>query len=450
MKKTLSMAIASITTLALALTACGAAGGAQSTAGSASTAADSANGSAKETSITLWTYPIGQWQKQDTVNGFIKKFNEKHPEIKVNVEYLDYKSGDDKVTTAIETKNTPDIIFEGPERLVANWGAKGLMVDLSDMFTDETKADIEKTSKEVLAACQTPDGKFYEYPMTMTAHTMAINYDVFKQADALKYIDEETRSWTTENFEKALKAVKDSGLVQYPAIVYAGGQGGDQGTRALVTNLYDGKYTDEGHTKYTADSAENIKALEKIQQMHKDGLVNIDPSAQASDELQLFANGTTAISLAWNAANEMNYASQTQFTPFAMNFPSDDGKAELSGGIWGFGIFDNGDQARIDAAKEFIRFIADDAEQGPASVAATGFFPVRSSFGNVYENTDNADRMKVFSSFLPNLGDYYNVTKGWTEQRTAWWNMLQQIGSGKDVKEAANEFVTTANAAAAK
>ena len=358
MKKAMAVVMAS--TMALSLAACG--GNTTSSSSSSTPAESSGNSSAKgdSTEITLWTYPIGQWQKEETVNGFIAEFNKQHPEIKVNVEYLDYKNGDDKVTTAIEAKNTPDIIFEGPERLVSNWGAKGLMVDLTDLWTEEAVADISETSQAVVNACKGTDGKYYEYPMCMTAHNMAINYDVFEQAGALQYIDKENRTWTTENFEKALKAVKDSGLVQTPAIVYCGGQGGDQGTRALVNNLYSGQYTDEGHTKYTVDSAENVKALQKLQDMNKDGLVTFDPALQASDELQMFANGTAA-----------------------MNFPSDDGKAELCGGIWGFGIFDNGDEARIEAAKEFICFVCDDEKQGPESVKATGFFPVRASFGNV-------------------------------------------------------------------
>ena len=75
--------------------------------------------------ITLWTYPIGSWGNAETVDGIIKDFNAVHPEIKVNVQYLDYQSGDDQVTTAIEAKTTPDIIMECPERLVANWGAAG-------------------------------------------------------------------------------------------------------------------------------------------------------------------------------------------------------------------------------------------------------------------------------------------------------------------------------------
>lgn len=436
MKKMLAIAMAGIMTVSLA--AC---------SGEPAQQGGSTSNSQGSTEITLWTYPIGQWQKEETVNGFISEFNKEHKDIKVNVEYLDYTNGDDKVTTAIEAKTTPDIIFEGPERLVSNWGAKGLMVDLSDLWTDEAIEDISKTSETVVNACKSSDGKYYEYPMCMTAHNMAINYEVFEKAGALQYIDEDTRSWSTENFERALKAVKDSGLVQTPAIVYCGGQGGDQGTRSLVNNLYGGKYTNAEHTEYTANSKENIKALQKLQDMNKKGLVTFDPALQASDELQMFANGTTAMTFCWNASNEATYASQVSFTPYAMNFPSDDGKAELCGGIWGFGIFNNGDQAKIDAAKEFIRFVCDDEKQGPASVLATGFFPVRSSFGNVYEGTENAERMETFSIFLPNMGDYYNVTGGWTEQRTAWWNMLQQVGNGTDVTKAANEFVSTANAA---
>lgn len=447
MKKALALVMAGV--MALSLAACGG-----STANSGSTTSTGSTGSQNTntsgTEITLWTYPIGSWQDSATVDGFIAKFNEKHPDIKVNVEYLDYTNGDDKVTTAIEAKNTPDIIFEGPERLVTNWGAKGLMVDLSDLWTEEATADISQTSEAVVNACKSADGKYYEYPMCMTAHNMAINYELFEKAGALQYIDEETRSWTTDNFVKALEAIKESGLAATPAIVYCGGQGGDQGTRALLNNLYSGTYTNADHTAYTANSEANVKALQLLQDLNKQGLVNFDPAAQASDELQMFANGTAAMTFCWNASNEATYASQVNFTPYAMNFPSDDGKAELCGGIWGFGIFDNGDQAKIDAAKTFIQFICDDATQGPASVQATGFFPVRASFGNVYEGTENAERMATFATFLPNMGDYYNVTGGWTEQRTAWWNMLQEIGGGTDVKTAADKFVTTANAAIAK
>lgn len=447
MKKALALVMAGA--MALSMVACGGGSTSTSTATSGSTAASTGTSTASGTAteITLWTYPIGSWQKEETVNGFIAEFNKQYPDIKVNVEYLDYTNGDDKVTTAIEAKNTPDIIFEGPERLVSNWGAKGLMVDLSDLWTEEATADISQTSEAVVNACKGTDGKYYEYPMCMTAHNMAINYELFEETGALQYIDQETRTWTTDNFVKALETLRDSGKVMTPAIVYCGGQGGDQGTRALVNNLYSGTYTTADHTAYTANSAENVKALELLQKLNSEQALTFDPALQASDELQMFANGTAAMTFCWNASNEATYAEQVTFTPYAMNFPTDDGKVELCGGIWGFGIFDNGDEAKIEAAKTFIKFICDDATQGPASVQATGFFPVRASFGNVYAGTENEERMATFQTFLPNMGDYYNVTGGWTEQRTAWWNMLQEVGNGSDVQAAADNFVETSNAA---
>lgn len=441
MKKVSALVLSFI--MAMSMVACGGGSEAPSSANTPGSTPAEGSTSAEATDITLWTYPVGAWKDEATVDGFIANFNKIHPEINVKVEYLDYTSGDDQVTAAIEAKTTPDIILEGPERLVSNWGAKGKMVDLTDLWDDEAVKDISATSQSVVNACKSADGKYYEYPLCMTTHCMAINYEVFEKANALQYLDLENRTWTTENFQKAMKAVKDSGLVKETGIVYCGGQGGDQGTRALASNLYSAQFTNPEHTAYTMNSEAGVKGLQLLVDMVKEGNLSYDAGIVASDELQLFSNGTIGMTFCWNASNEAQYASQVQFTPYAMAFPSDDGKPELAGGIWGFGIFDNGDAAKIKAAKTFIEFVCDDATQGPASVKATGFFPVRSSYGNVYAGTDDEARMGIYASFLPHLGDYYNVTPAWTEQRTAWWNMLQKIFGGTDVTEAANSYVET-------
>lgn len=456
MKKLIALVLAGVMTFSLA--ACGsskpaaetpAAAPAETKAEATDTvaepAAEASGDEALAADITLWTYPIGKFQDAATVDGFIASFNQTYPDIKVSVEYLDYTSGDDQVTAAIEAGTTPDIIMEGPERLVSNWGAKGKMIDLKDLWDDEALKDISATSEAVVNACKSPEGVFYEYPLCMTTHTMAINYEMFEAADALQYINED-RTWTTENFEKALQALKDNG-VGTTGVVYCGGQGGDQGTRALAMNLYNAKYTDANHTEWTMNSEAGVKGLQQLVDWSKAGLIGYDAGAVASDELQLFANGTIAMTFCWNASNEMTYASQVAFTPYPVAFPSESGTPELCGGIWGFGVFDNGDDNKAAAAKKFIEFICDDPVQGPLSVNSTGFFPVRSSYGNVYAGTEDEARMEVFGSFLQWLGDYYNVTGGWAEQRTAWWNLLQQIFGGEDVQTAADNYVNTCNAA---
>ena len=388
--------------------------------------------------ISLWTYPIGKWTDEATVKEFIAAFNEVHPEITVKVEYLDYTNGDDKINTAIEGGQAPDIVMEGPERLIANWGAKGLMLDLSDLVP-------AGTYEGVASSCTSASGAVYELPVCMTAHCMAINKDVFEAADALQYIDLDNHTWTTENFFKAVQAVYDAGN-DYVGTVFCGGQGGDQGTRALVTNLCGGTYANPEHTEYTYASEENATALSLL--CNQDG-ITFDPAIVASDEIQNFVNGTFQMAFCWNATQEVNNADALTFDVFPMAFPAPDGVPSLQGGIWGFGIFDNKDEARANAAKEFIKFLTANDEVYAKVVEATNFQPVRDVAG-VYEGNE---LMAEYALMNPMMGDYYQITKGWTTARTEWWNMLQRVGESDGTVEAILVELTAAqdasNAAAA-
>ena len=464
MKKILALGLATVMTAGL--TACGSSKPAQApadttkaeTAQSAATeapaasteAAAPAEGADLNTSITLWTYPVGKWGDSATVDTLISDFNAKYPNVKVTVEYLDYTNGDDQVNTAIEGGQAPDMVLEGPERLVANWGAKGYMVDLSDIMSEDAASDLYESVKN---ACTGKDGKVYEYPLCMVAHCMAVNKTYMEKANAMQYIDEATNTWkSTEDFLKAVQAVYDSGQKDVLA-VYCAGQGGDQGTRALINNMYSGTFTNAEHTEYTADSDQNVKALTALKNQKG---VNFDASLVGGDEINLFRQGVLAMSLCWNAAQQTNTDAGNEMGKtnngdeiLPLLFPSDDGKTELCGGIWGFGVFDNGDQDKIAASKAFIDFFANSDETAKA-VKASGFFPVHQNLTGVYDGEATADVMELFTkNFMPSMGDYYQVVPGWAEARTAWWNMLQRIGSGGDVKTELAAFDKEANAAAA-
>ena len=381
---------------------------------------------------------------------YLEDFNKEYPGINVTVEYLDYTNGDDQVNTAIEGGQAPDLIMEGPERLVANWGAKGLMVDLSDILDDTDKSEIYES---VLSACVNKEGATYEYPLCMTAHCMAINKTVFEEAGAMQYVDAENHTWTTDDFFKAMDAVY-AHTGQTVGAVYCSGQGGDQGTRALINNLYGGTFTDADHTKYTADSAENVKA---IQALVDSKAIGFDASIAGGDEINLFRQGVLNVAFCWNIAQQLNADNNDAGLTndgdeiLFMAFPSEKATdTKLCGGIWGFGVFDNKDANKIEASKLFIKYMADSAEGTPDAVLSSTYFPVR----DTVEGKDltglygDVQTMSDYSTLMQYLGDYYQVTPGWAEARTAWWNMLQQVGSGADVQTAVDEFVGTANAAA--
>ncbi len=436
MKKILALVMALCMIFALA--ACGQQAAPAPAANDAPAAeAPAAEAPAGATEISLWTYPIGKWGDEATVKALTDAFTAETG-IAVKVEYLTYADGDDKVNTAITAKQAPDLVMEGPERLVSNWGANGYMVDISDLFDDTDKSEINAAA---LAACFAPNGAAYEYPLVMTAHCMGINYNAFVEAGADQYINKDTHTWTTEQFFQAVQALYDhfGGTV---GAVYCNGQGGDQGTRALVNNLYGGTFTNDEHTAYTWDDPLNIKALKAL--YDQDG-IDFDASIVGGDEIANFYNGIFKMAFCWNIAQQLNPNSADTGAGLTLNgdeivfmaFPSEDGTAKLQGGIWGFGIFDNGDPARIDAAKQFIKYMCD-SEHTVDAVRASNFFAARSAA----EGTDlsgvwaDNEIMNEYTKLMPMLGDYYQVTTNWAGARAAWWNMLQQVG-GSDGSEAA-------------
>ena len=444
MKKPLALLLAAGMTLGLA--ACG--NGSQGNSESPAPGGETGGSSSGTVELNLWSFNVGGFAEASNWEPIIAAFNEQNPNIKITVTPINYQDGDQKLTSAITAGTGPDIIFEGPERIVGNYAREGLMVDLSDLW-ETGGSDIA----EGISSVSQLDGTYYMYPLSVAAHCMAINYDVFEAAGALQYIDEETRTWTTDNFVKAMEVVRDAAAagtvnVATPGIIYCGAQGGDQGTRALVNNLYSDYYVNEDGTSYLANSENNVKALKLLQDMVNNGSMSANASFAAADELQAFANQTCAVSFCWNYSNYTQYAEQTQFTPFAMAFPSDDGKPELEmAGPYGFGVFNNKDEAKIEAAKKFVQFVCDDQTTGIEAVKTTGFFPVHADWGDVYAGDADAETRAPFALMSDYLGRYYNLTGGWTEQRGYWWPMLAEImTTGADVQTAADNFVQQANA----
>ena len=444
MKKPLALLLAAGMTLGLA--ACG--NGSQGNSESPAPGGETGGSSSGAVELNLWSFNVGGFAEASNWEPIIAAFNEQNPDIKITVTPINYQDGDQKLTSAITAGTGPDIIFEGPERIVGNYAREGLMVDLSDLW-ETGGSDIA----EGISSVSQLDGTYYMYPLSVAAHCMAINYEAFEAAGALQYIDEETRTWTTDNFVKAMEAVRDAAAagtinINTPGIIYCGAQGGDQGTRALVNNLYSDYFVNEDGTTYTANSENNVKALKLLQDMVNNGSMSANASFAAADELQAFANQTCAVSFCWNYANYTQYAAQTQFTPFAMAFPSDDGKPELEmAGPYGFGVFNNKDEAKIEAAKKFVQFVCDDQTTGIEAVKTTGFFPVHADWGDVYSGDADAETRAPLALMSDYLGRYYNLTGGWTEQRGYWWPMLTEImTTGADVQTAADKYAAQANA----
>ena len=412
--------------------------------------------------LTLWTFPAGDWGDPAAVETLLTQFNSVYPDIHVTVQCLDEATGDDKLSTAVDGGVSPDILLAQPDRLIKAWGAEGMLADLSDMWDDADKQEVNAACQSV---CFTRDGKCYAYPFAMNVQCMAINYDAFVTAGADQYIDLETRTWTTEQFTQAVKALQ-SKYGETVAAVYCSGQNGDQGTRALVTNLYGGQFANDSYTGYVANSEANQQALTLLRDTKG---IEFDDAINGQEEAALFYHESLKMSFCWSLAQQLaetvdepteeggepvvHPAGKTvngQTIEF-MAFPTDPeiSQPRLQGDIWGFGVFDNGNQEKLEAAKLLIRFFAD-GQGASAAVKATGCFPVRDTVdgADLRNIWAGSDVMTEYAKLTDFLSGYDALTPGWATARTEWWNMLQRVGNGGDVVLETDTLVENANAAA--
>ncbi|HFI0672113.1 TPA: ABC transporter substrate-binding protein [Streptococcus suis] len=434
MKKIIHSLLAGVAVLSLA--ACGSS---SSNTSAEKTADSSASG---KTEITWWAFPVfTQENTEDGVGTYEQKiiaaFEEANPDITVKLETIDFTSGPEKITTAIEAGTAPDVLFDAPGRIIT-YGKNGKLAELNDLFTDEFVKDV--ANQNIVQASKAGDTA-YMYPLSSAPFYMAFNKAMLEDAGVLDLVKD---GWTTDDFEKVIKALKDKGY--NPGSLFSNGQGGDQGTRAFLANLYSGSITDEGVTKYTTDSEQMIKALDKAAGWIKDGYMMNGSQYAGGDDIQNFANGQTSYTILWGPAQngiqgQLLEASKVEV--LEVPFPSEDGKAALEYLVNGFAVFNNGDEARVAASKKFIQFIADDKEWGPKNVVRTGAFPVRTSFGALYDD----ERMAMIDKWTGYYSPYYNTIDGFAEMRTLWFPMLQAVSNGeKEAAAALKEFTEQANA----
>ena len=431
MKKILCSLVAGAAILSLA--ACGNSGGSNKSADSGS--------SSGKTEITWWAFPVFTQKKaSDGVGTYekeiIKAFEKANPDIKVKLETIDFKSGPEKITTAIEAGTAPDVLFDAPGRII-QYGKNGKLAELNDLFTDDFVKDVN--NDQIIQASKAGD-KAYMYPISSAPFYMAFNKKMLKEAGVENLVKE---GWTTADFEKVLKALKAKGYT--PGSLFSNGQGGDQGTRAFIANLYSGSVTDDKVTKYTTDSPNFVKGLNKAVSWIKDGLMTNGSQFDGGADIQNFANGQTSYTVLWAPAQKGIQAKLLKASGVEVvevPFPSDNGKPALEYLVNGFGIFNNKDKKKVEAAKKFVKFIADDKKWGPQNVVRTGAFPVRSSFGKLYDDK----RMETISTWTKYYSPYYNTIDGFAEMRTLWFPMLQSVSNGDEkVESALNTFTEKAN-----
>lgn len=395
---------------------------------------------AKKTTITWWCFPVfsedggsGSYERK-----LIEAFEKEHPNISVKLEMLDYATGPDKIQAALDNKVAADVLLDAPGRIIS-YGKEGYLASLNDLFTEEFVTDVD--NEALINACLVGD-KAYMYPLSSAPFYMAFNKSMLEEAGVLDLVQE---GFTTDDFTKVVTALRKEGYVA--GSVFYDGQGGDQGTRAFIANLYSSSVMNEDSSRYTINNTAGVEGLAYVKKAVESGMLVNGSRYDGTEAIENFVNGKAAFTLLWGPSQQNSYADvleANEIETLEVPYPSEDGTPELEYLINGLCVFDNGDEKRIEAATEFVRFLCDDAVWGPKNVVQSGCIPVRNTFGELY--TD--ERMVTIESWSKYYAPYYNTVDGFQTMRVAWQQMLgAMLIDNESPKQAADEFVRQANIA---
>ena len=392
----------------------------------------------KKVEITYWDFPQFTKDKEfkkteDFDAALIKAFEAKNPNIKVNYQKIEFTDGPAKIETAIQSKTAPDVIYDAPGRVIA-WAAKDLLVPLDDV-------DKSKLNEAAVKASSYKD-KLYMYPQGVAPFLMGVNKDLTDKLGVtdLLPLTKQDRSWTVEEYEKFLKAVKQKDSSITPALFYTKSQAGDQGPRAFVANLYNSWITDDAISKYTINDANGVKGLEWVKKAYDDGLLGQGVALEAKDALEAFKSGRAATTILFSPGIAASHASgfNYKFLPF----PNNGGKAKYDYLVAGPAIFDNGDADKAAAAKKFVDFMVNDKDWGKRTLLASGNFSAKKGETGLYDS----EELKFAEGLTGQYAPYYNTIPGFAKMRPLWFNMVQGVLNGKTTpKEGLDKFVEDAN-----
>ena len=289
MKKLLSLVLALVLTLSLCATAL-----------------------AEPVTIT-YAHFSGAGAQEETLKKMIAVFEEKNPDIKIDLQITGYDDYFTKLATTVGGNNSPDVFEMNMENYLA-YMLRGACADLTGLV------DASSYSEGTMAAVSS-DGKLYAVPMSFSTCVLIYNKALFDQA-GIAYPND---SWTWADVQvaaEAIKALGDDIWGIYQPITY------NEFYKSVKGN--GGSLLNEDYTAFTVNSPENVAVLEAmVKRVRGEG--HVQPTAEemaGRGDWDLFQEGklgmiitgiwafptfTEKCSFDWDIIVEPGYATKSTF-----------------------------------------------------------------------------------------------------------------------------------------
>lgn len=345
-------------------------------------------------------------------------------DVTVNVVKFSYTEEDEYVTGCFDTEDAVDVLFEGYFNM-AGYIHTGRVVPLDGIITDAMRDDIDAASWEMSRV----DGKTYMLPYYSLQNTMCYNKELFRQCGLEEYIGEEgeIQSWTLEEWEMILSALAERlPEMSYPMMMYAKNDQGDTHIMTLLRSRGSRFFDENG--RFHINTEEGIAALRWIAESYQKGYFPAGcENMEINDCAALFINNQLAVHMT-------NSASLTSFNPETtglVNFPSEDGAGYNTSFLTGFEVFDNGDEAKLKAAKAFISYFY--ANEKLMDYAQIGIPSSRSTAERV---SGNIFMQSAYSANAVNTVDFTANNPNWRGVRDVFYPHIHDLLAGLKTPEA--------------
>lgn len=371
----------------------------------------------------------------DSADKFLKKaaeaFEAQHEGVTVHISTFEQTKEDEAVIDCFDTETAADALYEGYFNM-ATYIYTGRMVPLDDIISDEIKNDIDTNLWDMSQV----KGKTYMIPFLSLQNTYVYNKDLFRKAGLEKYTAEQDviQNWSLDQWEEILAALKESlPEKNYVMSMYAKNNQGDTHTMTLIRSQGSSFFDENG--KFHLNTEEGIAGLQWIKDNAEKGYYPpYCEDLEISDLTELFFNGQSVFMTGNNATN-----GSIPFDYGVVNFPG----GYATSFVTGFSVFDNGDDKKLEVAKQFVKYICETETWADYSAGA---IPASKRVANKYK-----DQIHMLEEYYKNNANVVNFTANnpnWRGVREVFYPHIQKLLRGEEsAAEAAAGIDRDCNAA---
>jgi len=368
------------------------------------------------------------WDNQQTESGLsqyqqeaVSRFEQENPGIRVEVTTVPYGEYQQRLLTAVQGGNAPDVATLD-QIWVAAFAEAGAISDLTELAEG---AGVERgTFFPGAWDSAVYDGKLRGIPFNVDVWQFS-----FYNAALLEEADVDPQTLTTfDGLRAAAEKLTDTGAGRFGVGLF--GHKGEDTVVVMDSFIFSngGEVLNEDGS-CALDSAESVEALEYLQSLvpfAPKGILN----ASSGDMRELFLNGSLAIEF-WPAIEQPTLQSSDLDWEFVNGTAPEDKTPVGTYGGWNLAVFEQSENQ--EAAWKFIQFMIREDVNGdvvdlvPANRAAAATFLEENRIGaeRIMEHLNNASARPLSARYL--------------EVADIQMRLAQEIYSGADVTAAAAE-----------